>query len=390
MFSKLFDTFLVHYLERFNDHCFIVKVGDKEYTIGEGDPEFTIIVNKDIPKKDILVSAELALGEAYMRKDIEIEGDLFKALCVVLGHVNKDSINKKVLSSLFNMGLRKKDQKQQVSSHYDLGNDFYSLWLDETMSYSCAYFKEKDDSLKDAQYQKVHHILDKLHLQEGMTLLDIGCGWGFLLIEAALKYGVKGYGCTLSEEQWKKGQERIKQFDLEGQVEIDLIDYRDVAASGRQFDRMVSVGMLEHVGRPNLPIYMEDASAMLKEGGLFLLHYISDPAEKETSAWIRKYIFPGGSLPSLREIIGLAYENDMNVVDVENLRFHYYKTLMHWYNNFQGVRDQVEKVRGTEFVRMWDLYLCGCAAGFYIGNMDLHQILMTKCINNELPLTRWY
>lgn len=390
MFSKLFDTFLVHYLERFNDHCFVVKVGDKEYTIGEGDPEFTIIVNKDIPKKDILVSAELALGEAYMRKDIEIEGDLFKALCVVLGHVNKDSINKKVLSSLFNMGLRKKDQKQQVSSHYDLGNDFYSLWLDETMSYSCAYFKKENDSLKDAQYQKVHHILDKLHLQEGMTLLDIGCGWGFLLIEAALTYGVKGYGCTLSEEQWKKAQERIKQFGLEGQVEIDLIDYRDVAASGRQFDRMVSVGMLEHVGRPNLPIYMEDASAMLKEGGLFLLHYISDPAEKETSAWIRKYIFPGGSLPSLREIIGLAYEYDMNVLDVENLRFHYYKTLMHWYNNFQGVRDQVEKVRGTEFVRMWDLYLCGCAAGFYIGNMDLHQILMTKCINNELPLTRWY
>lgn len=390
MFSKLFDSFLVHYLERFNDHCFVVKVGDNQYTIGEGDPEFTIIVNRDISKKDVLVSAELALGEAYMRKDIEIEGDLFKALCVVLGHVNKDSINKKVLSSLFNVGLKKKDQKKQVSSHYDLGNDFYSLWLDKTMSYSCAYFKHEDDSLEDAQYQKVHHILDKLHLKEGMTLLDIGCGWGFLLIEAARKYGVKGYGCTLSEEQWKKGQERIKAFGLEGQVEIDLIDYRDVAASGRQFDRMVSVGMLEHVGRANFPLYMEDASAMLKDGGLFLLHYISDPAEKETSAWIRKYIFPGGCLPSLREMIGFAYEYDMDVLDVENLRLHYYKTLMHWYNNFQGVRDQVEKERGTEFVRMWDLYLCGCAAGFYIGNMDLHQILMTKGINNDLPLTRWY
>ena len=390
MFSKLFDNFLVHYLERFNDHCFDVKVGDTQYTIGEGDPEFTLIVNRDIPKKDILVSAELALGEAYMRKDIDIEGDLFKALCVVLGHVNKDSINKKVLSSLFNVGLKKKDQKEQVSSHYDLGNDFYSLWLDKTMSYSCAYFKHEDDSLEDAQYQKVHHILDKLYLKEGMTLLDIGCGWGFLLIEAARKYGVKGYGCTLSEEQWKKGQERIKKFGLEGQVEIELIDYRDVAASGRQFDRMVSVGMLEHVGRANLPLYMEDASAMLKDGGMFLLHYISDPAEKETSAWIRKYIFPGGCLPSLREMIGYAYDYDMNVLDVENLRLHYYKTLMHWYNNFQGVRDQVEKVRGTEFVRMWDLYLCGCAAGFYIGNMDLHQILMTKGINNDLPLTRWY
>jgi Cyclopropane fatty acid synthase and related methyltransferases len=390
MFSKLFDSFLVHYLERFNDHCFTVKIGYNEYTIGEGEPEFTIRVNSDIPKKDILVSAELALGEAYMRKDIEIEGDLFKALCVVLGHVNKDSINKKVLSSLFNVGLKKKDQKQQVSSHYDLGNEFYSLWLDKTMSYSCAYFKHEDDSLEEAQYQKVHHILDKLYLKEGMTLLDIGCGWGFLLIEAARKYGVKGYGCTLSEEQWKKGQERIKKFGLEGQVEIELIDYRDVAASGRTFDRIVSVGMLEHVGRPNFPLYMEDASTMLNDGGLFLLHYISDPAEKETSAWIRKYIFPGGCLPSLREMVGIAYDYGMNVIDVESLRLHYYKTLMHWYNNFQGVRDQVEKVRGTEFVRMWDLYLCGCAAGFYIGNMDLHQILMTKGVNNDLPLTRWY
>lgn len=222
MFSKLFDSFLVHYLERFNDHCFIVKIGDNEYTIGDGESEFTVIVNRDIPKKDLLISAELALGEAYMRKDIEIEGDLFKALCVVLGHVGKDSINRKVLSSLFNAGLKKKDQKQQVSSHYDLGNEFYKLWLDETMSYSCAYFKHDDDSLKDAQYQKVHHILDKLYLKEGMTLLDIGCGWGFLLIEAACKYRVKGYGCTLSEEQWKKDRNALKNMALKDRLRLNL------------------------------------------------------------------------------------------------------------------------------------------------------------------------
>lgn len=390
MIKSIYHSFF----NKFRDANFEVCYWDGDtIAYGQGEPVAKIVFKKPLAVNFETDNIVLAFGEAYMDGVVDFEGSMEEIINIV--EKNKENITDGITGKIVSLigsiiGNSKARQKQNIQHHYDLGNDFFSLWLDETMSYSCAYFKKENDSLKDAQYQKVHHILDKLHLQEGMTLLDIGCGWGFLLIEAALTYGVKGYGCTLSEEQWKKGQERIKQFGLEGQVEIDLIDYRDVAASGRQFDRMVSVGMLEHVGRPNLPIYMEDASAMLKEGGLFLLHYISDPAEKETSAWIRKYIFPGGSLPSLREIIGLAYEYDMNVLDVENLRFHYYKTLMHWYNNFQGVRDQVEKVRGTEFVRMWDLYLCGCAAGFYIGNMDLHQILMTKCINNELPLTRWY
>ena len=390
LFGQLQDSFLIHFLERFNDNCFQVRLHDKTYTIGEGEPQFTIVVNKDIPKKELLRSTELALGEAYMRGDIEIEGDLFTVLCDILSQMWKGALDRKALSGLFNVGTSKKAQKEQVSSHYDLGNDFYKLWLDPTMSYSCAYFKHDDDTLEQAQRQKVDYILEKLHLEKGMTLLDIGCGWGFLLIEAARKYGVKGYGCTLSKAQWHEGQNRIEELGLKDLVQIDLVDYRDIAASGRQFDRLVSVGMLEHVGRPNYPVYLEDCASMLKDGGLFLLHYISGQDEKMTSAWMRKYIFPGGTLPSLREIISLAYDQEFRVIDVESLRRHYYKTLMHWYDNFQKVKDQVRAERGDEFVRMWDLYLCGCAAAFWIGNIDVHQVLMTKGNNNSLPMTRWY
>ena len=210
------------------------------------------------------------------------------------------------------------------------------------------------------------------------------------MIEAAKTYGVKGYGCTLSKEQWKKGQERIEKMGLQGQVQIDLIDYRDLVDEGRQYDRIVSVGMLEHVGRSNYPLYMETAEHLLKDGGMFLLHYISGHDESVGNPWMRKYIFPGGTLPSLREIVNLAYDNDFQIIDIESLRRHYYKTLMCWYHNFQGVRDQVAADKGEEFVRMWDLYLCGCAVSFYIGNIDLHQILMTKGTKNNLPMTRWY
>ena len=335
-------------------------------------------------------STSLALGEAYMRKDLEIEGDLFTALQCILSQTSQFSLDKSALGRILYTSESKSTQKKQVSSHYDLGNDFYSMWLDPSMSYSCAYFKHDDDTLEQAQHNKVHYILEKLHLEKGMSLLDIGCGWGYLLIEAAKKYGIQGYGCTLSKEQWKKGQERIEKLGLQGQVQIDLIDYRDLVDEGRQYDRIVSVGMLEHVGRSNYGLYMETAEQLLKDGGMFLLHYISGHDESVGNPWMRKYIFPGGTLPSLREIVSLAYDNDFQVIDIESLRRHYYKTLMCWYHNFQGVRDTVAADKGEEFVRMWDLYLCGCAVSFYIGNIDLHQILMTKGTKNDLPMTRWY
>lgn len=223
-----------------------------------------------------------------------------------------------------------------------------------------------------------------------MTLLDIGCGWGYLLIEAAQKYGVKGYGCTLSKEQCKKGNERIKALGLEDKVQIELIDYRDLESKEMKFDRIVSVGMIEHVGRSNYSLYMETANHLIKDGGLFLLHYISGNTEGSKNPWMRKYIFPGGTLPSLREMIFHAYDNEFKVIDVESLRRHYHKTLMCWHENFTKVREKVVKERGEKFARMWDLYLCGCAAAFQLGNIDLHQVLMTKGVNNDLPMTRWY
>ncbi len=386
----ILDTFFIHYLHRFDKYCFTVALHGKTYTIGEGEPYFKIVVEKDIPKRELLSSTSLALGEAYMRGDLKIEGDLFTALRCLLSQTSQFSLDKSALGRILYTPESKSCQKKQVSSHYDLGNDFYKLWLDPSMSYSCAYFKQDTDTLEQAQHNKVHNILEKLHLQPGMSLLDIGCGWGYLLIEAAQKYGIKGYGCTLSKEQWKKGQERIAKLGLEGQVQIDLVDYRDLVSEGRVYDRIVSVGMLEHVGRSNYSLYMETANHLLKDGGLFLLHYISGHDESVGNPWMRKYIFPGGTLPSLREIIDRAYDYDFQVIDVESLRRHYYKTLMCWYHNFQNVRDQVAAKRGEEFVRMWDLYLCGCAVSFYIGNIDLHQILMTKGTNNDLPMTRWY
>lgn len=384
------DNFLIDFLQKFDEYPFIVKLSGKEYKIGNGDPTFTVSLNKDIPKKELITSTSLALGEAYMRGDLEIEGDLFNALDHFLGQMGKFSTDKSALKKLIFSSVSKKNQEKEVTSHYDIGNDFYSLWLDETMSYSCGYFKNETDTLYDAQVNKVHYILEKLHLEKGMSLLDIGCGWGFLLIEAAKKYGVNGVGITLSKEQQKKFQDRIKEEGLEGQISVELMDYRELEKSGLSFDRVVSVGMIEHVGRDNYELYIKNVDSVLKKGGLFLLHYISALQEHSGDPWIKKYIFPGGTIPSLREIMHILGDYKFYTLDVESLRRHYYKTLLCWNHNFNENRKAIEEKMGTEFTRMWDLYLCACAATFHNGIIDLDQILISKGIKNDLPMTRWY
>ena len=382
------NEFLTSYLGGIIPVAFRIQSGEESMIVGRDRPEFTVTLNEDLDKKELLTSTSLALGEAYMKEELEVDRDLYEVLNLFLGQMGKFKTDKSALKKLILTSKAKKNQEKEVRSHYDIGNEFYRLWLDETMSYSCGYFKNAEDTLYDAQVNKADHILEKLQLQEGMTLLDIGCGWGFLLMRAAKKYGIKGTGITLSKEQYQKFSEDIEREGLKDCLQVELMDYRDLKHSGAQFDRVVSVGMLEHVGRGNYELFMENAEAVLKPEGLFLLHYISAQKEHEGDPWIKKYIFPGGTIPSLREIIDILPEYEFHVLDIESLRRHYNRTLLCWRENFLKHRAEIARMQGEEFTRMWELYLASCASTFNNGIIDLHQILVSKGINNRLPMTR--
>ncbi len=390
MLGKTEEKAMVQFLSKFDEHPFLIKFAEHKYLVGEGEPVFVVNFKKAIPVSALLTSTSIALGEAYMKGDLEIEGDLYGALDNFLGQIGKFSTDQNALKKLIYTSVSKKNQAQEISSHYDIGNDFYKLWLDDTLSYSCAYFKDPNDTLKQAQINKVSYILEKLYLKEGMSLLDIGCGWGFLLIEAARRYQVKGVGITLSRQQYKEFKNRIEKEGLGDYLSVELMDYRDLSEYGKKFDRVVSVGMVEHVGRENYPLFVSCANDVLKEGGIFLLHFISALKEYPGDAWIKKYIFPGGVVPSLREMINAFADHNFHILDVENLRSHYNKTLLCWSENYRRHIDDVRRMFDEQFVRMWNLYLAACAAAFHNGIVDLHQILATKGINNALPDVRWY
>ncbi|MDR3601958.1 MAG: cyclopropane-fatty-acyl-phospholipid synthase [Desulfosporosinus sp.] len=373
----------------FADPC-EVKFWDGEVVkYGEGMPQFQIDFNEPIAKAEIISDPSLAFGEGYMSKKIDIVGSVQKVIESIYKNQNSflgqnNTCDK--LFKIFSSSIRK--SKENVQFHYDIGNDFYSLWLDKTMTYSCAYFKSPEDSLFQAQKNKVAHILCKLNLQPGQALLDIGCGWGELILTAAKNYQVKALGITLSSEQYARTVERIENEGLQDLVEVQLIDYREL--KGKTFDRVVSVGMIEHVGKEHLSGYFSAVKALLKEGGASLLHCITGYEGSGTNSWINKYIFPGGYIPAVQELVSLMATNGFYLLDLESLREHYTRTLEHWARNFEDTLPLTMKTKDETFIRMWRLYLNSCAASFHFGNIDLHQFLFTKGVNNTWPLTRTY
>lgn len=364
----------------------IVFWDQEEFHVGNQPAKFSLIFKEKIPLLKLFSDTSLVFAKHYMESKLEIEGDYDEITKVLYYFSNKRFLKNKedILSK-----IAQKQESKNIKSHYDIGNDFYRLWLDDTMSYSCAYFKTSSDTLYEAQINKIEHTLKKLDLKPNEKLLDIGCGWGWLSIMAAQKYGVKVVGVTISEEQCKKAQERVRELKLEDRVEIRLQNYQDLEFED-YFDKVVSVGMFEHVGKENLGLYFMKAKQVLKPGGSMLLHSILAMFEGKTNAWIDKYIFPGGYLPSLREVVSAMSEWDFHLLLVESLRIHYAKTLDMWSENFNQVLPQVREKYDEEFIRMWDLYLRSCASAFRVGSVDLFQFLITKEINNNLSLTKEY
>lgn len=356
---------------------------------GEGESIAKIIMHELIPIKEIIAHASLTFGEAYMDGKIEIQGNLQEL--VTLAYRSQDSFfnNSKFSKLIPKHSHSEKVSKNDVQSHYDIGNDFYEMWLDKTMTYSCAYFASDSDTLEDAQMNKVRHILNKLHAQEGETLLDIGCGWGTLLFTAAKEYGLKATGVTLSQQQYDFVSDKIKAEGLTGQVTVYLEDYRELK---EQYDHVTSVGMFEHVGKENLAAYFSKIDQLLVENGTALIHGITGQHKGAgVDAWINKYIFPGGYIPNLAENIDHIMDAHLQVDDLEPLRRHYQKTLEIWTDNFHDVSESVISRYGERFYRMWDLYLQACAASFESGNIDVVQYLLTKgASSTNLPMTRSY
>jgi len=363
-------------------------------TYGAGPPAFAVRLNDRRTCLRLLANPSLRFGDAYADGAIEVRGDLGHLMELLLradpADVRPGLLRRSVAA--LDSWLRRNSphrSRRNAAYHYDLGNDFFRLWLGRTMAYSCAYFRAPSDDIDTAQEQKFRHVCEKLRLEPGQTLLDIGCGWGGLAAHAALHYGVRVLGITLSEAQRRGADEMLGARRLHDRVEIRCQDYRELD-EGRPFDRIVSIGMFEHVGRELIPRYLQEVARLLAPGGVGLLHTIGRVAPAPMDPWIAARVFPGAYFPALAEIVAPMGERGLHPVDVESLRLHYASTLDRWREAFERAAPAVERMTDARFVRMWRLYLAGAAAAFRVGNMTLWQIQFTKGPSDALPLTRDY
>jgi cyclopropane-fatty-acyl-phospholipid synthase len=384
------------------------------------DAPFTLVFHSpETVWSAVLGRDPLALADAYFRGDLDIEGDFFAALSIKdhlellqlpaaeklravftalqLRMMNAASRHAEALSALAHApkikAHSKAENRDAIHFHYDVSNEFYSLWLDRAMVYSCAYFETPDTDLDTAQQAKLEHICRKLSLKSGETFLDIGCGWGALVIYAAKNHGVRAHGVTLSPQQLKVARERIDQAGLADQVSVELMDYRDMPAEPL-YDKIASVGMFEHVGLKNLPVYFATVNRLLKPRGLFLNHGITHDLEGwETSAqteFINRYVFPDGQLDTIGNIQRVMERSKFEIADVEALRPHYAKTLRHWVERLESNRELALQYVNESTYRVWRLYMAACALQFESGEIGIYQVLANKRSAGipDLPLTR--
>jgi cyclopropane-fatty-acyl-phospholipid synthase len=359
---------------------------------GPDKPYLTITFKSPSIVRAMARNMSLAIGEGYTKGDIEIIGPLDDL--VRLANENKDVVGswaKRVQRMRPQPNIKRK-QAAYIEHHYDLGNDFYSLWLDnDTMAYTCAYYRTPKDTLEQAQSQKLDHVLRKLQIKPGQTVAELGCGWGHLLVRAAKNYGAKGIGVTLSKEQVAYAKALAKREKVDHLVRFELMNYQDLPAhvDGQQFDRVMSIGMLEHVGRGNHDQFFKVVDKLLKPKGVAVVHSITTSRpEHPPDPWVDKYIFPGGYVPSVREITAKFPDHGFYMLDYENLRYHYKLTLDEWWRRFEKNKDKVIKMYDKEFYRMWRYWLAASSGSFNTGSLDLSQWVLSKGVNNDLPLTR--
>jgi cyclopropane-fatty-acyl-phospholipid synthase len=351
---------------------------------GEKGGSVSIEIKNPKVVQNMLSDMGLGFGEAYMNglADTDNLSEL-----MMIAAKNNQLIKKNALISHLHKNTKLK-QAKYIQHHYDIGDDFFKLWLDDSMTYSCAYYKNEKDTLEQAQRQKREYILKKLQLQKDMRLLDIGCGWGTLLIEAAKQYNVRGLGITLSKKQYKYAKEQAVKENVTDKITFALLNFHDLFNRRMVFDRIVSVGMFEHVGKENYANYFRLIYELLVDGGISVLHTISKQTEEMNDTFVDKYIFPGGYLPSIREVVSYFPRYGFRLLDYENLRIHYALTLDDWTRRFLKHKKEIIKMYDEKFFRMWYFWLIGSATGFRYGDLDLSQFIFSKGTDNNLPLTR--